>query len=100
MRQCALCYTKTDDHITVCPSCGADLTTDSVRAHALKSILESPRANAVFIAAPAHACPACRAVQGTYLKDSDSIPELPVEGCSCVNGCACQYEPLVVEVGP
>jgi uncharacterized protein YbaR (Trm112 family) len=99
MRQCALCYTKTEDHITTCPTCGADLTVDSVRAHALKAILESPRTNAVYIAAPAHACPACRRAQGTYPKDSE-IPVLPVEGCSCPNGCTCRYEPLMVEVGP
>ena len=100
MRECALCHTTTEDHIPTCPHCGADLRVDSVRAHALKSILESPRASAVYIVAPVHACPACRQVQGTYYKDSGQIPKLPVEGCSCPNGCTCRYEPLLVEVGP
>ena len=99
MRECAVCHTQTEDHITQCPNCGADLRTDSVRARALKQILESPRATHVFIAANAHACPACRNAQGTYEK-TGSIPELPIEGCSCVNGCTCRYEPLMVEVGP
>lgn len=100
MRECALCHMTTEDHVLVCPGCEADLTVDSVRARALKSILESPRANAVYVVAPAHACPACRKVQGTYAKDSGKIPELPTEGCSCPNGCTCRYEPLVIEVGP
>jgi hypothetical protein len=100
MRQCALCYTKTEDDVVMCPTCGANLAVDSVRAHALKAIMESPRANAVYVVAPADACPACRNVQGTYFKDSGEIPVLPVEGCSCPGGCTCRYEPLVIEVGP
>ena len=99
MRECAICHTQTEDQITECPNCGANLHVDSVRAHALKHILESPRATHVFIAARDHACPACRNAQGTYVK-SGVIPELPIEGCSCPNGCTCRYEPLVVEVGP
>lgn len=100
MRQCAVCYTRTEDHVTACPKCGADLRVDSVHARSLKAIMESPRATHVFVVAPAHACPACRKAQGTYPKTSDRIPSLPVEGCSCPQGCTCQYEPLVVEVGP
>ncbi len=100
MRECAVCNTKTDDHILECPNCGADLATESVRARALKAILESPRASHVFIVAPDHACPVCRDSQGTYAKDSGQIPALPHEGCSCPDGCRCRYEPLVVEVGP
>ena len=100
MRECAVCNTKTDDHILVCPACGADLTAESVRAKALASILESPRSSHVFVVAPDHACPVCRDSQGTYPKDSNQLPSLPHEGCSCPNGCQCRYEPLVVEVGP
>jgi uncharacterized protein YbaR (Trm112 family) len=100
MRECAKCHTKTDDLVLICPNCGADLSVDSVTAQALKRILESPRANAVYIVAPAHACPACRRAQGTYPKDQSRIPVLPIEGCSCPDGCNCRYEPLVVEVGP
>jgi RNA polymerase subunit RPABC4/transcription elongation factor Spt4 len=101
MRECAVCHTVSEDHIVECPQCGADLTTDSVRARALAQIMSSPRANAVFVVAPSHACPVCRATQGTFPKDgSVPIPVLPHEGCSCVTGCICRYEPLVVEVGP
>jgi rubrerythrin len=98
MRQCALCHTQTEDHVTMCPKCGADLNIDSVHAHTLRSILESPRASRVYIAAPEEACPVCRAVQGTYEKDA--VPSLPVEGCSCPNGCMLRYEPFMFEVGP
>ena len=100
MRECANCHTKSEDHVLTCPNCGADLRVDSVTARALKDILASPRANAVFVVAPAHACPTCRRAQGTYYKNAGNIPALPHEGCSCPNGCTCRYEPLVVEVGP
>lgn len=100
MRECAICSTSTDDNVTTCPNCGADLTVDSVRAHALRSIRESPRASHVYVVAPAHACPVCRARQGSFPKFSEDLPELPHEGCSCPSGCMCRYEPLVVEVGP
>jgi len=100
MRECAICHTKSEDHTVVCPGCGADLKIDSVTARTLREIMESPRAAAVYVVAPSHACPACRRSQGTFYKTSDRIPELPVEGCSCPHGCTCRYEPLVVEVGP
>jgi hypothetical protein len=100
MRECAVCHTQSEDTTLACPKCGADLTTDSVTARALKQIQASPRASHVFVVAPAHACPACRDTQGTYPKNSTRIPILPHEGCSCSRGCVCRYEPLVVEVGP
>ncbi len=100
MRECAICHTKSEDHVVVCPKCRADLKKDSISARALQSILASPRATAVYVVAPDHACPACRRAQGTFAKDSNRIPEIPIEGCSCPNGCTCRYEPLVVEVGP
>ncbi len=100
MHECAVCHKHSDDHISICPRCGADLKVDSVRARALKQIQASPRANAVFVVAPAQACPTCRSTQGTYPKESSLIPVLPHEGCSCAEGCVCRYEPLVVEVGP
>jgi hypothetical protein len=100
MRECAVCFTESEDHVTTCPECGADLTVDSVRARALRQIMESPRVSHVFIAVPAGACPVCRQNYGTFPKHSNEIPALPHEGCSCPNGCLCRYEPLVVEVGP
>ncbi len=100
MRECANCYTKADDHIRLCPNCGADLQIDSVTARSLKSIMRNPRAQAVYVVAADHACPVCRRAQGTYDKKSGTVPQLPIEGCSGADGCTCRYEPLVIEVGP
>jgi hypothetical protein len=100
MRECVVCFTKSEDHVLICPKCGSDLQVDSVTARALNDILANPRATGVFIAAPDHACPACRRAQGTFYKGADRIPQIPIAGCSCADGCTCRYEPLVVEVGP
>lgn len=100
MRQCALCQMITDDETTTCPSCGADLLKDSVRAHALKSIIESPRVGYVSVVAPDPACPVCHKHTGSFEKTSPDLPVLPHVGCSCPNGCLCRYEPLLLEVGP
>jgi len=100
MRECAQCHTTTSDDIVICSNCGADLLVDSVSARALKALLDSPRVRHISIVTPDPACPICRTKAGTIAKDSDVLPVLPHEGCSCPNGCTCRYEPLVVEVGP
>jgi hypothetical protein len=98
MRQCANCLTESEDHIVECPKCGADLKTDSVRARALQQIVSSPRATMLRVVSWHDCCPACRAVEGAH--PFDNVPELPVPGCSGEHGCRCQYEPVVIEVGP
>jgi hypothetical protein len=70
------------------------------RREELQMIRQSPRATGVHIVAPVDACPLCRWIQGTYPKDSDDLPVLPLEGCSRPGGCITRYEPLLVEVGP
>jgi hypothetical protein len=70
------------------------------RLEELEQIRRNPRATGVYIAAPTDACPLCRRIQGTYPKDSENIPVLPLEGCSRPGGCITRYEPLLVEVGP
>jgi hypothetical protein len=100
MQECAVCHTRSEDSIEICSNCSSNLLMDSITARALKTILGNPRASAVFIVAPDHACIACRHIQGTYYKESGSIPQLPVAGCSCPGGCSCRYEPLVAEPGP
>lgn len=98
MRQCANCLTESQDHVVECPNCGNDLRTDSVRARALKNILETPRSRFVRVVAWHDCCPACRAVEGAH--PIENIPDLPVPGCSGAHGCRCQYEPVLLEVGP
>lgn len=98
MRQCAKCSTHTEDHVQICPNCEADFKTDSVRAHSLVKIIASPRVSMLRVVAWHDCCPACRAVEGAH--PLDNFPALPVAGCSGADGCRCQYEPVVIEVGP
>ena len=52
----------------------------------------------VRVVVAADACPACRDIEGTYNKDS--IPGLPVHGCSHNLGCRCFYEPTLENIYP
>jgi rubrerythrin len=98
MQICARCNTSAPDAARECPSCQADLTTESVAAVALKKLLDNKRVYAIHVATAEDACPACQAVQGTYTKDN--VPTLPVEGCSHTHGCRCFYQPLLEEIYP
>ena len=98
MQICSKCQTQSPDTIHTCPECGADLTIHSTTAEAIHDLINNPRVRAIRLSVPEGACPACRAVQGTYAK-SDT-PKFPVEGCSGENGCAVFYEPVLNEVFP
>ncbi|MBI4926721.1 MAG: hypothetical protein HY835_03070 [Anaerolineae bacterium] len=98
MQQCSKCNTTNADTNQLCTGCGAELREFSTTAVTLKSFKENERVNLIHLAAPADACPACMAVQGTYPKDK--VPALPVEGCSCVFGCTCYYQPLLESIFP
>jgi hypothetical protein len=78
--------------------CGADLREYSTTMVALKKMLSNPRVLNISLIVAADACPACRAVAGTYPKDS--VPRLPIEGCSNGLGCRCFYEPMLTEIYP
>ena len=56
-------------------------------------------ATKVRIFAPADACPVCTHIEGVYDFDDD-IPELPPEGCSCLNGPTAMYAPVLDQYGP
>lgn len=56
-------------------------------------------ATKVRILVPADACPLCKAIEGVY-EFTDDIPELPPEGCSCMNGFRGSYAPVLDEFGP
>ncbi len=98
MQTCSKCNTQAADHVSSCPACGADLSIYSTSAVALRRFRDNPRVKHVRLVASAEACPACRAVSGTY--PQDSAPALPVEGCSCPRGCTCFYEPMLDEIYP
>jgi len=68
------------------------------QVRSLQQLRSNPRVRDIRVIVQAEACPACQSVAGTYSKDS--APALPVEGCSCINGCMCHYEPMLTEIYP
>jgi hypothetical protein len=55
-------------------------------------------ATKVRILANRDSCPYCTALEGVYALDD--VPELPLEGCSHINGCRCHYAPVLDQFGP
>ena len=74
------------------------MLTEKEHKAALKKIREG-LATKVRILAPADACPVCTAIEGVY-DFEDDIPELPPEGCSCMNGFRGSYAPVLDNFGP
>jgi hypothetical protein len=98
VQTCSKCSTQSPDDALICPTCGSDLREFSTMAVALKKFQANTRVDNVRLVVPSTACPACRAVEGTYPKNA--VPALPVEGCSETNGCQCFYEPMLNEIYP
>ena len=98
MQTCSLCNTQSPDTSITCVYCQADLGEYSATAVALKKFIENPRVNTIRLVVGADCCPACAAQEGTY--DKNSVPNLPVEGCSHPNGCRCFYEPMLNIIYP
>jgi len=98
VRTCSLCHGQSADTETICPHCGADLVTFSTTAVALARYRANPRVEQIRLIVPYHACAACRAAEGTYTKAD--VPSLPIAGCSCENGCTCNYEPMLNDIYP
>ncbi|MCZ7552958.1 MAG: zinc-ribbon domain-containing protein [Anaerolineales bacterium] len=98
MQTCSKCQTQSPDSAELCINCGADLKVWSETAIALKQLQENERVIYVRISVAQDCCPACRQMEGAYAKDS--VPTLPVEGCSHVNGCRCFYQPVLEAIYP
>lgn len=98
MQTCSICNAQSPDVEKTCINCGSNLSEFSSTAVARKKYQENPRVNNIRLVIAANACPACREVEGTY--DKDSIPELPVKGCSHNLGCRCYYEPTLNNIYP
>lgn len=64
---------------------------------ALEKIRKGLATKVRILVAP-DACPVCRAFEGAY--PLDSVPELPLEGCSRVGGCNAVYAPVLDLYGP
>lgn len=73
------------------------MLTEKEHKAALKKISEG-LATKVRILVPADACPVCTAIEGVY--DFDDVPELPPEGCSCIDGTKATYAPVLDQYGP
>lgn len=98
MQTCSKCQIQSPDEAVRCPNCGADLAEWSVTAASLKQFQQNPRVLYVRIMVYHNCCPACRQVEGAYAKES--VPPLPIEGCSHPSGCRCFYQPVLDEVYP
>ena len=98
MQTCSKCYQISSDSELLCLNCGADLSESSVNAVYRKQLIENPRVTAIRISVGKHACPTCRLSEGVYTKET--IPVLPIEGCSGARGCECMYAPILDEIYP
>ena len=98
MQTCSICRKQSLDNFETCPRCGSDLRQKSTHAVALAKFQANARVSLIRVAVNANCCPACAAAQGAHPKDQ--APILPIEGCSGVNGCQCQYEPVLNEIYP
>jgi hypothetical protein len=95
---CTRCQAQSPDSASQCLSCGSDLAEWSESAIALQRMRQNPRVSYVRISVSNDCCPACRQAEGAYAKDS--VPHLPVEGCSHALGCRCFYQPVLEVIYP
>ncbi len=98
MQTCTNCNAQSPDVARNCVNCGADLSEMSTTAIARKRFQLNPRVRMVRVIVSHDACPACQEIEGSYPKDS--IPSLPVDGCSHERGCRCFYQPILEEIYP
>jgi hypothetical protein len=98
LQTCSRCNTQSSDLVQTCPKCGADLSRYSTVAASLAKLRANPRVSMIRVSVYDRCCPACAAAQGAHEKDS--VPILPIEGCSGVHGCRCFYEPVLTEIYP
>jgi len=98
VQTCTLCDHVNDDIARTCEQCNADLSEHSNFAQTLKKFRENPRVKGVRIAVNEDACPACQKMRGSY--PLQTVPQLPVDGCSHPLGCRCSYEPWLDEIYP
>jgi len=98
VQTCSNCNSQSPDSATKCQNCQADLAEFSITAIALKRLRANSRVKDVRLVVADDCCPACREIEGTYLKDN--VPILPVDGCSNPLSCRCFYEPMLNDIYP
>lgn len=98
MQTCSKCFHISSDNELYCINCGADLSEFSENALDRKKLINNPRVTAIRISVGRNACPSCRLAEGVYTKET--LPHLPIEGCSGAKGCVCSYAPILDEIFP
>jgi len=98
MQTCSQCNAQSPDSALLCVNCSAELKELSATAVARKEFQTNPRVSYVRLLVAVDSCPVCQALEGTYEKDS--VPILPVEGCSHEAGCRCFYQPYLTTIFP
>lgn len=98
MQTCSKCNYQSPDSEMNCANCGVDLTEYSNHAVQLKELKTNPRVTAIRISVAKTACITCRDIEGVYSKET--VPVLPIAGCSNSYGCVCSYAPILDEVYP
>jgi hypothetical protein len=98
MQTCQQCNAQSPDSASNCVNCDADLSEFSSTSVAKKEFIANPRVSLVRVLVADDACPACQTLEGTFEKDS--VPDLPVEGCSHGLGCRCFYQPYLTTIYP
>jgi hypothetical protein len=98
VQNCSKCHVFSPDEADSCVNCGVDLHTWSEAAVALKQLQINPRVIYIRISVSHDCCPACRQIEGAYAKET--VPHLPVEGCSHEGGCRCFYQPVLEVIFP
>lgn len=98
MQTCSKCFHISSDNELNCKNCNADLSEFSENAQYRKKLINNPRVTSVRISVSKNACPTCRQAEGVYSKET--LPHLPIEGCSGAKGCVCSYAPILDEIFP
>lgn len=98
MQTCSKCNHISPDSELNCLNCGTNLSEFSEYTLSRKKLIDNPRVTAIRISVSKNACPTCRQSEGVYTKQS--LPILPIEGCSSPNGCNCHYAPILDEIFP
>lgn len=79
------------------------MVTHAEHQQMLDKIRNGGIATGVRLLVPDGACPVCQYHEGGYKFDDEEnrpIPDLPLEGCSCLDGCRAFYSPILDRRGP
>lgn len=79
------------------------MTTAEEHKKMLENIRTGGVATGVRIIVSRDACPVCQHFEGGYkfaTEDERKIPDLPLEGCSDIDGCKAFYSPILDLHGP